>query len=129
MHRLRCDVFAPCALGGPLSAQTIGELRTPIVCGAANNPLADDAAGDALATRGIVYAPDYVVNAGGMHNATGDIFGKYDVTDVRRSIAGIRSLVQRILVRAAAERVAPHRIAAALAMEILQAARLEQTRG
>jgi len=63
-----CDVFAPCALGGVLTRSSATELRCAVVCGAANNQLLDDDAGEALEARGIVYAPDYVVNAGGIIN-------------------------------------------------------------
>jgi leucine dehydrogenase len=64
--RLPCDVFAPCALGGVLNEQTIPELRCAIVAGAANNQLASAQDAERLAARGILYAPDYIVNAGGL---------------------------------------------------------------
>ena len=63
-----CDVLAPCALGGVLTVSTVQTLRCAVVCGAANNQLLDDAAAEAVEARGIVYAPDYVVNAGGIIN-------------------------------------------------------------
>lgn len=62
----QCDLFAPCGLGGILNDQTIPRLRCAIVAGAANNQLAEDAHGEALHKRGILYAPDYVINAGGL---------------------------------------------------------------
>ncbi|MCL5287090.1 MAG: leucine dehydrogenase [Acidobacteria bacterium] len=61
-----CDVIAPCALGGVLSIETVARLRARIVCGCANNQLTKPEAGDELARRGIIYAPDYLVNAGGL---------------------------------------------------------------
>jgi len=73
---VECDVLSPCALGGVLNPDTIGGLRTAIVAGAANNQLASAADARRLADRGIVYAPDYVINAGGLmhvcarHNET-----------------------------------------------------------
>jgi glutamate dehydrogenase/leucine dehydrogenase len=63
-----CDVFAPCALGGVLTTDSVEKLRCAAVCGAANNQLADAAASAALSARGIAYAPDFVVNAGGIIN-------------------------------------------------------------
>ena len=66
IHRIAADVFAPCALGGALSADTIPELAAPIVCGAANNQLAKACDGEKLMRRGVLYCPDYVVNAGGI---------------------------------------------------------------
>jgi leucine dehydrogenase len=61
-----CDVFAPCALGAVINVHTVGKLRAGIVCGSANNVLASREDGDALHRRGILYAPDYLANAGGV---------------------------------------------------------------
>jgi leucine dehydrogenase len=60
-----CDVYAPCALGGTLSAETVPRLACRVVAGSANNQLAEPGAADLLHGRGILYAPDYVINAGG----------------------------------------------------------------
>lgn len=60
------DVYAPCALGGTLTATAVAELRAEVVCGAANNQLADPAVDRLLAERGVLYVPDYVANAGGL---------------------------------------------------------------
>lgn len=65
-HRVGADIFAPCALGAGLSEATIPELAAEIVCGAANNQLATAADGERLRERGCLYAPDYLVNAGGL---------------------------------------------------------------
>ncbi|MBV8983158.1 MAG: Glu/Leu/Phe/Val dehydrogenase [Acidimicrobiia bacterium] len=67
-HRIACDIYSPCGLGGILSAQTIPELRCWAVVGAANNQLASPEDGATLADAGILYAPDFVVNAGGIIN-------------------------------------------------------------
>jgi leucine dehydrogenase len=61
-----CDVLAPCALGGIISPESAAKIRARIVCGSANNILSGPEAGEALARRGIIYAPDYLVNAGGL---------------------------------------------------------------
>ncbi|MBS1680039.1 MAG: Glu/Leu/Phe/Val dehydrogenase [Actinobacteria bacterium] len=61
-----CDVLAPCALGGVVDAETVDRLRCAIVCGAANNILADEHLATDLTRRGVVYAPDFIVNAGGL---------------------------------------------------------------
>ncbi len=60
-----CDVYAPCAVGGTLSTETVPRLRCRIVAGSANNQLAEPEAAELLHARGILYAPDYVINAGG----------------------------------------------------------------
>ena len=62
------DVLAPCALGGVLDHETVPRLQAQVVAGAANNQLADDAVADLLAARGILWAPDFVANAGGIIN-------------------------------------------------------------
>jgi leucine dehydrogenase len=66
-----CDVYAPCAMGGTITATTVEELRCRVVAGAANNQLADPALADRLHERGILYAPDYVINSGGVLHGTG----------------------------------------------------------
>ncbi len=66
IYNVEADIFAPCALGGMLNSRTIPRLKSPIVAGAANNQLLTDKAGELLHTRNILYAPDYVINAGGL---------------------------------------------------------------
>jgi leucine dehydrogenase len=75
VYSVDADVFAPCAMGGVLNDRTIPELKSEIVCGAANNQLLEARHGDALASRGILYAPDYVANAGGVLSGGADLFG------------------------------------------------------
>jgi leucine dehydrogenase len=66
VHAQPVDVYCPCALGAVVNTTTLPQLRCKIVCGAANNQLADPACGDRIAEQGIVYAPDYIANAGGL---------------------------------------------------------------
>ena len=66
IHKVAVDVFAPCALGGVIDRKTIGELNCRVICGAANNQLATPVEGGRLHDRGVIYCPDYVVNAGGI---------------------------------------------------------------
>jgi leucine dehydrogenase len=66
-----CDVYAPCAIGGTIDAEAVDRLRCSVVAGAANNQLADPALADRLHERGILYAPDYVINSGGVLHGTG----------------------------------------------------------
>jgi leucine dehydrogenase len=85
-----CDVLAPCALGGVISAQSVPRLQCRIVCGSANNILATLEDGDALDRRGVIYAPDYLVNAGGLiRGAEFFLLGRAD------SAASIATLYQR----------------------------------
>ncbi|MBS0213996.1 MAG: Glu/Leu/Phe/Val dehydrogenase [Proteobacteria bacterium] len=69
------DVYSPCALGGTVNEHTLPRLKCKIICGAANNQLASDAIGDDVEKRGILYAPDYAVNAGGVMNVSLEIDG------------------------------------------------------
>ena len=77
-----CDVFAPCALGAGLNDDTIPHLKAKIVAGAANNQLAEPRHGDDLYARGILYAPDYAINAGGLVNVAQEVKG-YDANAAR----------------------------------------------
>lgn len=78
IHAAACDIFAPCALGSVLTAETIPDLQCKGVAGAANNQLDRPESGAMLAARGILYAPDYIINAGGIINVAGEIAGHYD---------------------------------------------------
>ncbi len=70
IYDVDCDIYSPCALGGTVNLDTIPRLKCKIVCGAANNQLATDECGVELEKRGILYAPDYAVNAGGLMNVS-----------------------------------------------------------
>lgn len=84
----KCDIFSPCALGGVLNSETIPRLKCKIVAGGANNQLEEDEHGDLLQQKGILYAPDYIVNAGGIINLSLELTGynpelaKSQVTEV-----------------------------------------------
>jgi len=65
IYDVECDVFCPCALGKVINDDTLGRLKCKIICGCANNQLAEERHGDQLEEQGLVYAPDYIVNAGG----------------------------------------------------------------
>jgi leucine dehydrogenase len=121
IHAAEADVFAPCALGGVLDGRTIPELKAKVVAGAANNPLGGEADGAALHARGVLYAPDFVVNAGGMMHASGEIFGRYDAAAVNRSIDGIFDTVLTICERAEQTGRRPEAVALELAQERLAA--------
>lgn len=75
IYDVEADVYSPCALGGTINEDTIDRIKAPIICGAANNQLATDEIGDELKRRGVVYAPDYAVNAGGVMNVSLEIDG------------------------------------------------------
>ncbi len=93
---LEADVLSPCALGAVLDAETISKLKAPIVAGGANNQLATPEDGHRLHERKILYAPDYVINAGGIINVCTEYLGDGDATLVRRRIEGIPSRLEQI---------------------------------
>ncbi len=100
------DVYAPCALGGALDDDTVASLRAAIVCGAANNQLAHPGVEKQLADRGILYAPDYVVNSGGVIQVADEI-GGFDMERARAKAAQIYDTTLKIFEIAAEEGVPP----------------------
>ncbi|MET8861951.1 Glu/Leu/Phe/Val dehydrogenase dimerization domain-containing protein [Nonomuraea sp. NPDC004580] len=100
------DVFAPCALGGALDDDSVAVLRAKIVCGAANNQLAHPGVEKQLAERGILYAPDYVVNSGGVIQVADEI-GGFDMERARSKAAQIYDTTLKIFAIAAEEGVPP----------------------
>jgi leucine dehydrogenase len=104
-----CDVLAPCALGGAVNRSTIPRIRARIICGSANNVLESREAGEMLAARGIVYAPDFLVNAGGV--ICGGEFHLLGVRDCGPSLERIYGRTRRVLEAAAERRVPPQQIA------------------
>jgi leucine dehydrogenase len=93
-----CDVFAPCALGAGINDQTVPHLRATIVAGAANNQLAEPRHGNDLHARGILYAPDYAINAGGLINVAQEAKG-YDAASARSQTMKIFDTIYDICVR------------------------------
>jgi glutamate dehydrogenase/leucine dehydrogenase len=122
IHAVDCDIYAPCAMGGVLSASTIPELRCAAVVGSANNQLADAASAGLLARAGVLYAPDFVANAGGLINiaeelAPGGYHPDLALAAVRRIFDTVTSVlhvaeVDGVTTAEAADRRAEHRIAA-----------------
>ncbi|HKH88933.1 MAG TPA: Glu/Leu/Phe/Val dehydrogenase family protein, partial [Acidimicrobiales bacterium] len=121
IHRVDCDVYAPCALGGALNDETVPELGCKVVCGAANNQLATAATESALAARGISYVPDYVANAGGIINIAYER-GSYDADAAREHVGRIFDTTARLFEESSrsgealgviADRLAEARMAAA----------------
>jgi leucine dehydrogenase len=119
-HRADCDVFAPCALGSVLNARTIPEIRARIVCGAANNQLAEAEDGERLRIRGIRYAPDYLVNAGGLISVARPAIGLSDA-DARRKLEAIPETLAAVFDQAEREGTSPDRAADALALARIEA--------
>ncbi|WP_027835540.1 Leu/Phe/Val dehydrogenase [Maritalea myrionectae] len=119
IYDVEADIFAPCAMGAILNADTISRLKVKLVCGAANNQLADDAAGDALMARGILYAPDYVVNGGGIISVSTEILKITDEKWVDQKLEQLAVTTDKILTKAKAQNASPHKVADQFVDEIL----------
>ncbi len=103
IHAQDVDVFAPCAMGAVINDATLPEIGAKVVCGLANNQLAEPRHGDALRARGIVYVPDYVANSGGIGATGRTIFSKPTREEQMSSILHLRDVVPAILAKAEVE--------------------------
>lgn len=121
IYGVAADIFAPCALGGVINDRTLPRLRAAIVAGGANNQLAEDRHGDRLAERGVLYAPDFAINGGGVINLSAELNG-WSAEYAMERAGGIYDTILRVFAVAeqegissarAAERLAERRIAAA----------------
>jgi leucine dehydrogenase len=119
--KVDCDVFAPCALGAGVNDDTIPHLRAKIVAGAANNQLAEPRHGDDLNARGILYAPDYAINAGGLINVAQEAKG-YDPKVAREKTMKIYDTIWDICDRSKKLGAPTHKVADIMVEEKLQAA-------
>ena len=117
------DVFCPCALGGILTPESVAQLNTSVVAGAANNQLADENADIALYQRGILYAPDFVINAGGVINCVAEVENNYDAKRCRDRVVGIGTTLKQIFQSAYEQNLPTEHVAVKLAMEKLAQAR------
>jgi leucine dehydrogenase len=116
IYDVPCDVFSPCALGAILNDETIPRLKCKVVAGGANNQLAEDRHGDELQRRGILYAPDYVINAGGLTNVYCELEG-YNRERALRMTRGIFYNLRRVFDIARQVGIATYRAADRLAEE------------
>ena len=122
IYDVECDIFAPSALGGILNDHTISRIKASIIAGGANNQLLDEKHGYDLQRRGILYAPDYIINAGGIIQGACEIDGPYNDRRARTTTARIYETMQRVIsiskeddipTSEAADRLAEQRIAEA----------------
>ncbi|HEY2660599.1 MAG TPA: Glu/Leu/Phe/Val dehydrogenase dimerization domain-containing protein [Caulobacteraceae bacterium] len=123
------DVFAPCALGGAISVESLARIKARIIAGGANNQLANPEAGQALFEKGLLYAPDYVINGGGIINVAAEIRAldrgeSYDRAWVDKKLARLTKTLDEILQRSIDERRPTHVIANEVAKARLEEGRL-----
>jgi len=127
IYDVKADIYAPCALGATLNPQTLDRLTVKAVVGAANNQLATPDIGETLFQRGVLYAPDYVVNGGGIINVASELRarqmgGAYDAAWVESKLARLMETFDEVLDRSASENRPTHQIADAIAEARIKAA-------
>lgn len=118
IYAVECDIFAPCALGAVINDETITQLKAKVIAGSANNQLKDDTHGNQLNEMGIAYAPDYVINAGGVINVADELHGynrdraMKKVETIYDNVAKVFAIAKRdhIPTYVAADRLAEERI-------------------
>jgi leucine dehydrogenase len=119
-----CDVFAPCAVGGMVGADSVNRLRCRVLAGSANNPLRDPATADALRAAGILYAPDFVISGGGVIHAFGAELGDWTSAQLFEHLRGIGTTLTAIYESAAARGVDTERAAHDFAEHCIAATRV-----
>lgn len=96
IYEVECDIYAPCALGATLNDITIPKLKCKVIAGAANNQLKEPRHGDIISEVGIVYAPDYVINAGGVINVADELYG-YNRERAMKKVEGIYDNITKVI--------------------------------
>jgi leucine dehydrogenase len=114
IFEVEADVFSPCALGAILNDETISRLHAQVVCGAANNQLCEGRHGSALASRGILYVPDYVANAGGIINGAQEL-SDWDAARCAMAVEAIYDTTLKVFALARAQEIPPSEAADRLA--------------
>ena len=123
IYDVDCDIFAPCALGGVINTQTIDRLNCRIVAGGANNQLATPDDGEELHRRGIIYAPDFLINAGGIINAAAEIGQPYNPDRSRQQTERIYEQMAAVLNTSSKKEISTARAADRLAEKRLASVR------
>ncbi|TRO96471.1 Glu/Leu/Phe/Val dehydrogenase [Glycocaulis profundi] len=123
IYDVDADVFTPCALGAVINPETIDRLKVKLVAGAANNQLATREMGAELMKRGIAYAPDYVINAGGIINVMGELDARFDAKWVEGKLVTLQSTLAEILDTAEREGKPANLVADELARQRIEDAR------
>ncbi len=122
IYSVTADVFAPCALGAVINDDTLAVLKMEIVAGSANNQLAEDRHGDALEQRGVTYAPDYVVNGGGLISVNAELLG-WSMEQAHQKAGEIYGTILGVLEIARDEGIPSYRAARRLALRRIEEAK------
>ncbi|MBT2656515.1 branched-chain amino acid dehydrogenase [Bacillus sp. ISL-18] len=96
IYGVECDIYAPCALGATINDETIPQLKAKVIAGSANNQLKDTRHGDTIHEMGIVYAPDYVINAGGVINVADELYG-YNQERAMKKVEQLYTTIEKVI--------------------------------
>jgi len=128
IHTLNVDVYSPNAMGREFDDESVREIKAKIICGAANNQLAENHVGDLFFTRGIIYGPDYVVNAGGLIDVVDELeSGGYQKKRVIQRIERVKDTLADILEVSKRENIPTHRIANGFAESIFNTSSISKS--
>lgn len=119
IYTVPCDIFSPCALGGIINDETIPQLKAKVIAGSANNQLAEPRHGDLVHERGIIYAPDYVLNAGGVINVADELQG-YNRERALKKVESIYDNIDKVITIAQNEQIPTYKAADRLAEKRIQ---------
>jgi leucine dehydrogenase len=119
IYSVDCDIYAPCALGASINDHTIPQLKAKVIAGAANNQLRETRHGDVIHELGIVYAPDYVINAGGVINVADELYG-YNYDRAIKKVELIYDNIEKVIEIAKRDRIPTYKAADRLAEERIE---------
>ena len=119
IYRVACDIYAPCALGAVINDETIPQLKAKVIAGAANNQLKESRHGDRIHEMGILYAPDYVINAGGVINVADELQG-YNRERALKKVEGVYQNIERVIEIAKRDRIPTYVAADRMAEERIE---------
>ncbi|MCP8616800.1 branched-chain amino acid dehydrogenase [Salirhabdus salicampi] len=122
IYDVECDIYAPCALGATVNDETIPRLKAKVIAGSANNQLKESRHGDIIHEKGIAYAPDYVINAGGVINVADELYG-YSHDRAMKRIEGIYDTIEKVFSISKRDNVPTHLAADRLAEERIETLR------
>ena len=123
IYDVRCDIFSPCALGGVLNPRTIPRLTCSVIAGGANNQLLSDDDGVDLHRRGVLYAPDYIINSGGVINIACEMNGGYNADRAKEMTERIYGTIERVLDISSRQEIPTSQAADHLAQERISSVR------
>lgn len=116
IYGVDCDIYAPCALGAVINDQTINQIKAKVIAGAANNQLKEAVHGDQIHEKGIIYAPDYVINAGGVINVADELLG-YNRERALKKVEMVYDTIERVIEIAKRDQIPTYKAADRMAEE------------